>query len=382
MSTGSTGCPSQSIFPVATIRNAASAGIKSSQLAPTTAAGLIRRTNAFTRQSVNMGPSGHSWLKRLAPEAASSAPSGGAMCSTQNSTEAHGLMQMFVSLIPKCSIRVSSSDPGQDNLLESSVDTHGRNWKSIAQLHFQDRSALSLKNRHALLLRRQARGIQNQRDFLPSLESDGPGPQQGALTTPGHSPHSSQSAADEFESTPDNQNDIQNSLPHSHGNSASIPTVVSSGGFGGDSFTPFGQNSNVALDMSTYNNNFFADDMSQLIQDSSFSPEQLQQSHQQQHVYPEMSSFNPLPAGIDYSVPPTPPSMVQNSKGSSEETEWEEFLCLGISCPRKGLEAFKMAVLEAVTKGPSCLASDDDDKVQIMLKVRRKPQVVFESRKT
>ncbi|OJJ86668.1 uncharacterized protein ASPGLDRAFT_23832 [Aspergillus glaucus CBS 516.65] len=269
-----------------------------------------------------------------------------------------------------------------DNLLESSVDTHGRNWKSIAQLHFQDRSALSLKNRHALLLRRQSRGNQNQRDILPSLESDGSGPQQGALTTPGDSPHSSQSAADEFESTPNNENDIQNSSPHGHDNGASMPVVTSSGGFGGDSFMPFGQNSNIALDMSTYDNNLLTGDMSRIIQDSSFSPGQIQQSHHQQHSYPDMSSFNPLPAGIDFSVPPTPPSIVPNSKGSSEETEWEEFLCLGISCPRKGLEAFKMAVLEAVTKGPSCQASDDDDKVQIMLKVRRKPQLVFEPRKT
>lgn len=144
----------------------------------------------------------------------------------------------------------------------------------------------------------------------------------------------------------------------------------------------FGQNSNIALNMSTYDNNLLADDMSRLIQDPPFSPRQLQQSHQQQHTYPDIPSFHPLPAGIDFSVPPTPPSMVQNSKGSSEETEWEEFLCLGISCPRKGLEAFKMAVLEAVTKGPGCQASDDDDKVQIMLKVRRKPQLVFEPRKT
>lgn len=41
---------------------------------------------------------------------------------------------------------------GQDNILLSSVDTHGRNWKMIAELHFRDRSTLSLKNRHALLL--------------------------------------------------------------------------------------------------------------------------------------------------------------------------------------------------------------------------------------
>lgn len=262
------------------------------------------------------------------------------------------------------------------------MDTHGRNWKSIAQLHFQDRSALSLKNRYALLLRRQSRGNQNQRDILPSLESDGSGPQQGALTTPGDSPHSGQSAADEFESTPNNENDIQNSSPHGHGNGASMPVVTSSGGLGGDSFMPFGQNSNIALDMSTYDNNLLTGDMSRIIQDSSFSPGQIQQSHHQQHSYPDMSSFNPLPAGIDFSVPPTPPSIVPNSKGSSEETEWEEFLCLGISCPRKGLEAFKMAVLEAVTKVPGCQASDDDDKVQIMLKVRRKPQLVFEPRKT
>lgn len=275
---------------------------------------------------------------------------------------------------------------GQDNLLVSSVDAHGRNWKMIAERHFQDRSTLSLKNRHALLLRRQSRENQNKKNILQNPEADsgiGSGSRQEVLTTPSDSPQSSQSdprnaAADELGNTPDNQYDFQYTLPHSNGTDAQIVrtnevAVVSPKGLGGDGFMPFGQSSNTPIDMPAYDNDVLMSEMSRLIHDPSLLPGQLQQSHQQQRAYSDMSSFNHLQAGIDFSIPLTSPSMVPNSKVSSDDSEsWEDFLCLGISCPRKGLEAFKMAVLEAVTKGPGCQDDGDDEKVQIMLKIRKR----------
>lgn len=248
----------------------------------------------------------------------------------------------------------------------------------IAQLHFQDRSALSLKNRHALLLRRQARGSQNQRDVLQSPEANsgiGLGSRQGALSRPSDSPQSSQrdfrDAADELGSMPENENDVQNFLPHIHG----TETAVASPENLGDSFMPFGQSSSMPIDMSAHENDALTSEISQLIHNQPFLlGQELQQSHQQQPAYPDMSSsLNPLQTGIDFSIHPTSRSIAPNPKVSSDDSEsWEDFLCLGISCPRKGLEAFKMAVLEAVTKGPGCQGDGDDEKVQIMLKVRRR----------
>lgn len=253
----------------------------------------------------------------------------------------------------------------QDNLLVSSVDTYGRNWKMISQLHFQDRSTLSLKNRHALLLRRQARENQDQRDTLQSPEAySGIGwtSQQDALTTPGDSLQSSQSnprdaAADGLGNIPDSQNDFQNAKNQM--NLTNEMAVVSPAGLGGNSFMPYG-------------NDALMGEMSRLIQCPSFSPDQVQQNRKQQHACSDISSFNPLQPGIDTSISLTPPSMAPNSKDVSNDPEsWEDYLCLGISCPRQGLEAFKVAVLEAVMKGPGCESSGDDEKVQIMLKIRR-----------
>lgn len=275
---------------------------------------------------------------------------------------------------------------GQDNLLVSSVDAHGRNWKMIAQLHFRDRSTLSLKNRHALLLRRQSRENQNKQNILQSPEVDcgiGSGFRQEALTMPCDSPQSSQSdprnaAADELGNIPNNQNDLQYTLPHSNGTDAQIDgthevAVASTKGLGGDGFMPFGQSSNTLIDMPAHDNDVLMSEMSRLIHDPSFSPGKIQQSHPQQHAYSDMSSFDHLQAGIDFSIPLTAPSMVPNPKVSSDDSEsWEDFLCLGITCPRKGLEPFKMAVLEAVTKGPGCQGDGDEEKVQVMLKIRKR----------
>ena len=278
---------------------------------------------------------------------------------------------MFVSLMmPPVLLETLLISSGQDNLLLSSVDTHGRNWKMIAELHFQGRSALSLKNRHALLLRRQSRENQNKGHTPQSLEADsgiGSGAQQEALTTPSESPHSSEgdpenAAAEELGNVPENQDDSQYLLPHGTDAQPEAASV------GGDGFMPFGQSSNTPIDMPTYDNALMSE-MSRLIPDPSLVPGQ-HQSHQQ-HPY-SMSSFNHPQAGLDFSIPPTPPSMAPNPKASSDDTEWEDFLCLGISCPRKGLEAFKMAVLEAATKGPGCQGDSDDEKVQIMLKIRKR----------
>lgn len=203
------------------------------------------------------------------------------------------------------------------------------------------------------------------------------------MTTPSDSPHSSQSdpwdtADDELRNIPNNKNGFQYTLPHSNGTDAQMVrtnevAVASSKRLGGDGFMPFGQSSNTPIDMPAYDNDILMGEMSRLIHDPSFSPGQLQQSHQQQHAYSDMSSFNRLQAGIDFSIPLTPPSMVPNSKVFFNDSEsWEDFLCLGISCPRKSLEAFKMAVLEAVSKVPGCQGDGDDEKVQIMLKIRKR----------
>lgn len=238
----------------------------------------------------------------------------------------------------------------------------------IAELHFQDRSTLSLKNRHALLLRRQSRENQNKKNLLQSPGKDsgiGSGSRQEASITPGDSPQSSPGDSRNAASA-DTQSDFQYT--------SNEAAVVSPKGPGGDGFMPFGPNSNTPIEMTTYDNDILMNEMSRLIQDpSSFSPGQLQQSQHPQHqAFSDMSSSNHLQPGIDFSLPLTPPSMVQNSRLSDDSESWEDFLCLGISCPRKGLEAFKMAVLEAVTKGPGCQDDDQQEKVQIMLKIRRK----------
>lgn len=258
------------------------------------------------------------------------------------------------------------------------MDDHGRNWKTIAELHFRDRSALSLKNRHALLLRRQSREGQNKGNTPQSSEDSGigSGSRQEALTTPSDSPQSIQGnpgASDDLEDFPENQNDFQYSLPHSNSINAQTARSNEAAGVGVDGFMPFGQRSNTPIDMSTHNNDALMNEIPGLIPDLSFLRGQVQQSHQQQHAYSDMSSFNHPQAGIYFSIPPTPPSMVPNPKASSGDAEsWEDFLCLGISFPRKGLEAFKMAVLEAATKGPGCQGDGDDEKVQIMLKIRKR----------
>ena len=276
---------------------------------------------------------------------------------------------------------------GQDNLLLSSVDTHGRNWKMIAELHFRDRSTLSLKNRHALLLRRQSRESQSKENIPQSPYTDsgiGSASRQITLTTPSDSPPSSHGdpgdvVADELGNIPNNQNDFQYPLPHSNRTDAQIGrtneiAVASPNGLEGDGFIPFGQSSNTSIDMSAYDNDALMSEMSRLIPDPSFLPGQPQQSHQQQHLYSDMSAFNHPQAAIDFSLPLTArSSMVPTPKAPSDDLEsWEDFLCLGINCPRKGLEAFKTAVLEAATKGPGCQGDGDDEKVQIMLKIRKK----------
>ncbi|KAA8645082.1 uncharacterized protein ATNIH1004_009294 [Aspergillus tanneri] len=43
----------------------------------------------------------------------------------------------------------------EDGFLLASVEQHGRNWKMISEMYFKNRAALSLKNRHSLLLRRR-----------------------------------------------------------------------------------------------------------------------------------------------------------------------------------------------------------------------------------
>ncbi|KAB8238948.1 Homeodomain-like protein [Aspergillus alliaceus] len=45
----------------------------------------------------------------------------------------------------------------EDNSLLTGVEQHGRNWKMISEMYFKNRAALSLKNRHALLIRRRNR---------------------------------------------------------------------------------------------------------------------------------------------------------------------------------------------------------------------------------
>ncbi|KAJ5975334.1 Homeodomain-like protein [Penicillium waksmanii] len=47
--------------------------------------------------------------------------------------------------------------PAEDNCLLIGVEQHGRNWKMLSEMHFKNRAALSLKNRHALLVRRKNR---------------------------------------------------------------------------------------------------------------------------------------------------------------------------------------------------------------------------------
>lgn len=157
---------------------------------------------------------------------------------------------------------------------------------------------------------------------------------------------------------PDNQNGFQNA--NAQMNHTNEMTVVSPAGLGGDSYMP-------------YDNDALMGEMSRLIQCPSFSPDQVQQNHEQQHAYSDISSFNHLQPGIDTSISLAPPSMTPNSKDFSNDSEsWEDYLCPGISCPRKGLEAFKMAVLEAVMKGPGCEGNGDDEKVHIMLKIRKR----------
>ncbi|KAJ5151553.1 hypothetical protein N7492_009848 [Penicillium capsulatum] len=58
----------------------------------------------------------------------------------------------------------------EDCHLQRLVLEHGRNWKLIAERHSKTRSALALKNRSALLLRRETRQESQRRSSMSSLD--------------------------------------------------------------------------------------------------------------------------------------------------------------------------------------------------------------------
>ncbi|KAJ5086897.1 hypothetical protein NUU61_008204 [Penicillium alfredii] len=60
----------------------------------------------------------------------------------------------------------------EDRHLLRLVTKHGRNWKLIAEHHVKPRSSLALKNRHALLLRRQKRSERRKHGQGSALDQD------------------------------------------------------------------------------------------------------------------------------------------------------------------------------------------------------------------
>lgn len=97
MLNGSTGVQWLTTCPAGTIRSVANAGIKSSLPTQTMAAGRKERILASAQQLPATGQNGPQWQETSALEVASSALSGGTMCSTRISTVlVLGLLKMFV----------------------------------------------------------------------------------------------------------------------------------------------------------------------------------------------------------------------------------------------------------------------------------------------
>lgn len=255
----------------------------------------------------------------------------------------------------------------------SNVDTHGRNWKIISQLHFQNRAALALKNRYALLLRRQARGSQSRDIRFPSPSS----PYSNRADSP---------SVDESGSITDNENGAAGppSISRAGETASTLPGAVDNGSMalcpsnesqtffpeylpeGNHVFQTLGSNEQhgiaqpAPIDFSVLDD-VLMEDTSRLIEVPSLSQE-LQPQH---HAYPEMPSLQNPAARTSF---PTP----QSSTPSNNADTWNDFLCLGIRCPRKALDVLKMSILEAATKIPSGHHDDDgDENVQIMLKIRK-----------
>ncbi|KAL1848624.1 hypothetical protein Plec18170_007934 [Paecilomyces lecythidis] len=223
-----------------------------------------------------------------------------------------------------------------DELLLSTVDTVGRNWKLIAQLHFPNRAALSLKNRHSLLLRRQARG----------KRSSNTGESRDAV-----------------ESTSVSDEESDNDSHSQHGNSEdAIPADVNTPSISfGQGIAPMSMDisyGDISLDDmrgTSHNHTAFAPEI----------PPLPQQSH------PSVSSWQPqLSSSTSPNFSMSPPVSSTPTNKTDNSDIWEEILCLGIRCPKKELENFKLALLQAATKVPS--ANDDGkERVQIKLSVKK-----------
>ncbi|GAD98333.1 hypothetical protein PVAR5_7025 [Paecilomyces variotii No. 5] len=254
----------------------------------------------------------------------------------------------------------------EDQLLLSSVDAIGRNWKLISELHFPDRAALSLKNRHALLLRRQARrslsrdtkrrtlstgnlqdtyGPNNLTDDESEDSSSQYGGQSSALQTGMNTPGSVAFSLVPFGQAPYNTEYMAAGHDIFQGPGGAQPDFVRAG----------------STDISTYND-MSMDTMTKAIDDAA-AAQQFPQLQQPSH------------SDISLWQPPQPSSNVPistpvSTSPSSKAEAWEEIICLGIRCPRKELESLKLALLEAATKVP-CGHDGGDEKIQIKLTVRK-----------
>ncbi|GAD92511.1 hypothetical protein PVAR5_1103 [Paecilomyces variotii No. 5] len=222
-----------------------------------------------------------------------------------------------------------------DELLLSAIDTVGRNWKLIAQLHFPNRAALSLKNRHSLLLRRQAR------DNRSSNTSD---PRDTVVST-------STSDTESNNDSPSQHDDRDNSTPAD----MNTPSIN------------FGQGiAPMSMDIS-YGDISMEDMRGGSNGHTPFVPE-IPQLPQQSHLSVPSWLSQPSQASPNFSTS-TPVSSTPTTKTDSSDI-WEEILCLGIRCPKKELENLKLALLQAATKVPPG-EDDGEERIQIKLSVKK-----------
>lgn len=264
----------------------------------------------------------------------------------------------------------------------------GRNWRVISDLHFPNRATLSLKNRHALLLRRQARPGLSQGGASSVSVSDKPDTSECFAVN-----QEANDACDnsmELELEPNNNTDypLQNGVDASGSEGFRLPSfeqtpvvheymAVPETGIlqqQTDKQSPDPAQS-TSIDMLTYNN-MLTEGMAMTI-DPFFTgefpllPQHQQQHHQHQLQEEQYQSPNPFISQLsEESINQLQaPTMTPPSSSTKVEIQ-EEVLCIGILCPHMELENFKIALLQTTTK-VRIKHDDSNERIQVKMTILR-----------